>query len=151
VHLAFEPAHGNAGLTPGAYWVNTYALGEGWALYCEKLGVEMDMYKTPYEDFGRPSYEMWRACRLVVDTGMHWKSWSREQALGPKFDLRAFHDVVLAEDNAGRCWSGASMHAWRVVQRVDDVLEHAAPRLARSKGALLMTTIGQHRSFEQRA
>ena len=104
------------------------------------------MYKTPYEDFGRLSYEMWRACRLVVDTGMHWKGWSREQsldylrqnttlsehevrtetdryiawpgqawsyklgairlwalrrraeqALGPKFDLRTFHDAVLAE------------------------------------------------------
>jgi uncharacterized protein (DUF885 family) len=131
-----------------AFRRNTYlsAFGEGWALYCEKLGVEMDMYKTPYEDFGRLSYEMWRACRLVVDTGMHWKGWSREQALdylrknttlsehevrtetdryiawpgqalsyklgeiricelrrkaeqalGPKFDLRAFHDAVLAE------------------------------------------------------
>jgi uncharacterized protein (DUF885 family) len=131
-----------------AFRRNTYlsAFGEGWALYCEKLGIEMDMYKTPYEDFGRLSYEMWRACRLVVDTGMHWKSWSREQALdylrknttlsehevrtetdryiawpgqalsyklgeirlwslrrkaeqalGPKFDLRTFHDSVLAE------------------------------------------------------
>lgn len=131
-----------------AFRRNTYlsAFGEGWALYCEKLGVEMGMYKTPYEDFGRLSYEMWRACRLVVDTGMHWKGWSREQAfdylrrnttlsehevrtetdryiawpgqalsyklgeiklcalrqnaeraLGPKFDLRTFHDAVLAE------------------------------------------------------
>ncbi|HTS20359.1 MAG TPA: DUF885 domain-containing protein [Casimicrobiaceae bacterium] len=131
-----------------AFRRNSYlsAFGEGWALYCEKLGVEMEMYKTPYEDFGRLSYEMWRACRLVVDTGMHWKDWSREQALdylrgnttlsehevrteidryiawpgqalsyklgeiricalrrkaeqalGAKFDLRAFHDAVLAE------------------------------------------------------
>jgi uncharacterized protein (DUF885 family) len=131
-----------------AFRRNTYlsAFGEGWALYCEKLGIEMDMYKTPYEDFGRLSYEMWRACRLVVDTGMHWKDWSRERALdylrqnttlsehevrtetdryiawpgqalsyklgeirlwalrhkaerelGPRFDLRGFHDAVLAE------------------------------------------------------
>ncbi|MEM1411015.1 MAG: DUF885 family protein [Pseudomonadota bacterium] len=57
------------------------AYGEGWALYAEKLGVEMDIYETPYEDFGRLTYEMWRACRLVIDTGVHALGWSREQAL----------------------------------------------------------------------
>jgi len=56
------------------------AFGEGWGLYAEKLAVEMGIYKTPYENFGRLTYEMWRACRLVVDTGMHWKGWTREQA-----------------------------------------------------------------------
>lgn len=121
-----------------------HAFGEGWGLYSEWLGQEMGMYKTPYDRFGRLTYEMWRACRLVVDTGMHSMGWTRQQtldflsdntalstleirtetdryiawpgqalaykmgelkiralrakaeaALGPKFDLRAFHDVVL--------------------------------------------------------
>lgn len=57
------------------------AYGEGWALYAEKLGVEMDIYETAYEHFGRLTYEMWRACRLVIDTGVHAMGWSREQAL----------------------------------------------------------------------
>lgn len=57
------------------------AYGEGWALYAEKLGIEMNIYETPYQDFGRLTYEMWRACRLVIDTGIHAKGWSRQQAL----------------------------------------------------------------------
>jgi uncharacterized protein (DUF885 family) len=56
------------------------AFGEGWGLYAEKLAGEMGIYTTPYEKFGQLSYEMWRACRLVVDTGLHWKGWTREQA-----------------------------------------------------------------------
>lgn len=57
------------------------AYGEGWGLYSEFLADEMGMYTTPYEQFGKLTYEMWRACRLVVDTGIHAKGWSREQVV----------------------------------------------------------------------
>ncbi len=56
------------------------AFTEGWGLYAEYLGEEMGIYRDPYETFGRLSYEMWRACRLVADTGIHWKRWSLPQA-----------------------------------------------------------------------
>lgn len=57
------------------------AYGEGWGLYSEFLAEEMGMYTTPYEHFGKFTYEMWRACRLVVDTGIHAKGWTRDEVV----------------------------------------------------------------------
>lgn len=122
------------------------AFGEGWGLYSEFLAEEMGIYRNPYEIFGKLTYEQWRACRLVVDTGIHAKGWTRDQAvefmkkntalsiheintevdryiswpgqavsykigelkirelrkkaeeaLGPDFDIRKFHEIILEE------------------------------------------------------
>ena len=81
---------------------NTYisAFGEGWGLYSEYLGLEAGFYQNPYSDFGRLTYEMWRACRLVVDTGMHAKGWSRERAMNFLADNTALslHNVKTEID-----------------------------------------------------
>ncbi len=137
------------------------AFGEGWALYAERLGLEVGLYSDPYDDFGRLLYEMWRACRLVVDPGMHALGWSRQQAiqfmldntalsplnieneidryiawpgqataykvgelkirelrafaersLGERFDLRGFHDVILAEGSIPLNLLEQRVHEW---------------------------------------
>jgi len=81
---SFQAALALEGPPRPAFRGNTYfsGYGEGWGLYTEWLGTIMGIYETPYEDFGRLTYEMWRAARLVVDTGMHKFGWSREKALG---------------------------------------------------------------------
>jgi uncharacterized protein (DUF885 family) len=140
-------------------WVT--AFGEGWALYAERLGLEMGFYEDPYSDFGRLTYSMWRACRLVVDTGMHYLGWTRSQAidymaehtalsllnianevdryiswpgqalgykmgeiqirelraraeetLGDRFDVRAFHEVVLRDGGIPLSTLEEHVQAW---------------------------------------
>lgn len=76
------------------------AYGEGWGLYAETLADEMGIYTTPYEKFGKFTYEMWRACRLVVDTGIHAKGWSRQQVIDYLAENTALsiHEVTTETD-----------------------------------------------------
>ena len=139
---------------------------EGWGLYSERLGYELGLYKDPYSRFGQLTYEMWRAARLVVDTGIHARRWTRqqaidyfkdnaakteadivneidryigmpgqalaykigqlkilelraraEQALGPKFDIRAFHDTLLEGGAVPLDLLELRMDAWIAARR----------------------------------
>ena len=76
------------------------AYGEGWGLYAEFLASEMDMYTTPYEHFGKLTYEMWRACRLVVDTGIHAMGWTRDEVVQYMSDNTALslHEIQTETD-----------------------------------------------------
>lgn len=86
-------------------WFTAY--GEGWALYAERLGIEMGLFEDPYDDFGRLLYEMWRACRLVVDPGMHALGWSRERAVMFMLDNTALSEVnINAEIDRYIAWPG---------------------------------------------
>jgi uncharacterized protein (DUF885 family) len=89
-------------------YVNAY--GEGWGLYGEYLGYELGLYKDPYSLFGRLTYEMWRACRLVIDVGIHDKDWTREQAVNFLADNTALslHEVNT-EINRYISWPGQAL------------------------------------------
>ncbi|MEA5125090.1 DUF885 family protein [Xanthomonas floridensis] len=86
------------------------AYGEGWALYSEYLGQEMGMYDTPYDRFGYLTYQMWRACRLVIDTGIHHEGWTREQAQAYLRDNTALseHEVTTEVDRY-IAWPGQAL------------------------------------------
>ena len=106
------------------------AFGEGWGLYAEKLAGEMGIYKTPYEKFGQLTYEMWRACRLVVDTGMHWKGWTREQAEACFFENSALapHNIKT-EVERYISWPGQAL-AYKIGElKIIELRERAAKSL----------------------
>lgn len=80
-HLQISLARELDGLPAFRRFLYLSAFGEGWALYAERLGLEAGFYADPYSNFGRLTFEMWRACRLVVDTGIHAMNWTRDQAI----------------------------------------------------------------------
>ena len=86
------------------------AFTEGWGLYSERIGIEMGIYDTPEKDMGRLSYEMWRACRLVVDTGIHSKGWSKQQAVDFMLDNTALSAAnINAEVNRYISWPAQAL------------------------------------------
>lgn len=92
------------------YEASFTAFVEGWALYTERLGIEMGLYDTPEKQMGRLSYEMWRACRLVVDTGLHVKGWTKAQAVAFMKDNTALTDANIdAEVNRYISWPGQAL------------------------------------------
>jgi len=103
---------------------------EGWGLYSEKLGEDMGIYRDPYERFGRLSLEMWRACRLVIDTGMHAMGWSRDQAVACLRDNSALADTEIQfEVDRYIAWPGQAL-AYKVgEQRLLALRRRAEERL----------------------
>ena len=106
------------------------AYGEGWGLYTEALAAEMGIYTTPYERFGQLTYSMWRACRLVVDTGIHSFGWTKEQAVEfmTKNTALSFHEINTEVDRY-ISWPGQAL-AYKVGElKISELRERAETAL----------------------
>jgi uncharacterized protein (DUF885 family) len=101
---------------------------EGWGLYAECLGEDLGLYKDPYSKFGQLTYDMWRAIRLVVDTGMHTMSWTREQAIQFFKDNtgKTDQDIVVEVDRY-IVWPGQAL-AYKIGQLKIEELRTLAER-----------------------
>jgi uncharacterized protein (DUF885 family) len=168
-HLQFSIAQELTNLPAFRRFASYDAYSEGWALYAERLGKEVGFYQDPYSEYGRLQNEMWRSVRLVVDTGAHYKHWSRQQmvdffhahtamddqsiqtevdryiawpgqalayklgqmkilelrgrareALGDRFDLRAFHDAVLGDGPLPLDVLETTMDRWIAAQKASE-------------------------------
>lgn len=107
-------------------WADYNSYIEGWALYCERLGFDLDLYDDPYVAFGRLSLDMWRAVRLVVDTGIHWKGWSREVAIGYMMENSFLPDDVVAFEVDRYIGWPAQALSYKLGERtIRDLREHA--------------------------
>ena len=165
-HVQFSIAQALPDIPPFRRFASYDAYSEGWALYAERLGKEVGFYQDPYSEYGRLENEMWRSVRLVVDTGVHDRHWSRQQmidffhahtamddqnietevdryiawpgqalaykigqmkilnlrdearaALGPRFDIRAFHDAILRDGPLPLDILDARLNAWIAQQK----------------------------------
>lgn len=106
------------------------AFGEGWALYAESLGKEMGLFTDPYQDFGRLAYELWRAGRLVVDTGIHSLQWSREDAIDYLMANTSFtEEEIVREVERYIVWPGQAT-SYKIGQmRIRDLRDYAREEL----------------------
>ena len=109
------------------------AFTEGWALYSERLGLEAGMYEDPYSDFGRLTYEMWRALRLVVDTGMHYFGWSRQQAIDLMVENSALtlHNITTEIDRY-IAWPGQALAYKTGELKIRELRARAEEKLGKS-------------------
>lgn len=132
-HLQFSTADTLQGLPTFRKFASYDAYSEGWALYAEQLGRELGFYQDPYSEYGRLQNEMWRAIRLVVDTGVHQKHWSRQQMVDMFKQYTAMDDQnIQTEVDRYISWPGQALSYRLGQQKILELREYAKTRLGSS-------------------